>query len=238
MWPGQTGCDAMTAVLSMETHALDFEYMCWVCVRVVCVFVCVGVPSLFICPQKGDRELWWCALQKVSTRTTNKWPQTVSLSLADFFLDFFLLLCNLIQEWKAFFFFSFTAPWHPESFSFCSLGEAANALDETLKSLSFHLILWQVNLISLPSCLKCIFGKKCVLKIKAVLMQSKNMDFLGFFCPVDGLNMWERQSCWRGFGVCSSQGKALGLSLPEKGVFDWRELDMLKLNKPISQAKS
>lgn len=78
----------------------------------------------------------------------------------------------------------------------------------------------------------CSKNQGCTYAVK------KTWIFLFFFCPVDGLNMWERQSSWKGFGVCSSQGKALGLSLLEKGVFDWRELDMLKLNKPISQAKS
>lgn len=31
---------------------------------------------------------------------------------------------------------------------------------------------------------------------------------------------------------------SVGIGSSGKGVFDWRELDMLKLNKPIRQAKS
>lgn len=96
-----------------------------------------------IWPQKGDRdlELWWHALLKQSSLTTNKRSQTVSLPPDDFFLAFFLflffffavkfhrgmkssfLLCDILKAG-----FSF--------FSFCSLGETANALDETQKSLS------------------------------------------------------------------------------------------------------
>lgn len=165
MWPGQTVCDAMTALRSMEMHALVFE-----CVR-VCVY------SLFICPQRGDRELW-CMLYK------NYWLQpqisahrlsaTLSQWLFPWWFFFLFAVVQFNTGMKSLFFFSFTALWHPESFSFCSLGEAANALDETLTSFSFHLIVWRVNLISLPSCVRCIFGgKKSSLKIKAVLMKLK-----------------------------------------------------------------
>lgn len=38
------------------------------------------------------------------------------------------------------------------------------------------------------------------------------------------------------FMCCSKGSVEIGSSV--KGVFDWRELDMLKLNKPIRQAKS
>lgn len=171
MWPGQTGCDAMTALLSMEMHALFFECVkvceC-MCVR-ACARLCVCVLIIHV-SSEGWQGALVRALQKLLTPTTNKCPQTVSPSLSmTFSLIFFLLAVVRFNTGVKSLFFFFTALWHPESFSFCSLGEAANALDERLKSLSFHLIVWRVNLISLPSCVKCTWEKKC-LKIKAVLM--------------------------------------------------------------------
>lgn len=174
MWPGQTGCDAVTAVLSMETRALVFECMCLVCVYVLRLLVC---PHYSFALRRVTGSSGGVLYKKYRLGPQiNAHKLSASPSLTFSLIFFFFLLCNLIQEWKAFF-FAFTAPWHPESFSFCSLGEAANALDETLKSLSFHLILWQVNLISLPSCLKYIFGKKMCSKNQGCTYAVKKHGF-------------------------------------------------------------
>lgn len=42
---------------------------------------------------------------------------------------------------------------------------------------------------------------------------------------------------WQGF-LCTAAGGSSGTGSSGKGFSDWRELDMLKLNKPIRQPKS
>ncbi len=92
-----------------------------------------------IWPQKGDRdlELWWHALLKQSSLTTNKHSQTVSLPPDDFFLAFFSAV-KFHRGMKSFFLLRDILK---AGFSFCSLGETANALDETQKSLPLSLYL-------------------------------------------------------------------------------------------------
>lgn len=76
--------------------------------------------------------------------------KTCALSLSDWLLlmtfplllFFFLPLVQFHRGMKSPF---FPVLWHPESFSLCSLGEAANALGDTQKSPTLHLIVWQVH---------------------------------------------------------------------------------------------
>ena len=96
-----------------------------------------------IWPQKGDRdlELWWHALLKQSSLTTNKRSQTVSLPPDDFFLAFFLSFFFTVKFHRGMKSFFLLCDILKAGFSFCSLGETANALDETQKSLPLSLYL-------------------------------------------------------------------------------------------------
>lgn len=98
-----------------------------------------------IWPQKGDRdlELQWHALLKQSSLTSNRRTQTVSLPPDDLFLAsffyylFFTFAVKFHRRMKSFFFL--LCDILKAGFSFCSLGETANALDETQKSLAHSL---------------------------------------------------------------------------------------------------
>lgn len=70
--------------------------------------------------------------------TTNKRSHTVSLPPDDFFLAFFSLMVKFHRGMKSFF---LLCDILKGGFSFCSLGETANALDETQKSLPLSLYL-------------------------------------------------------------------------------------------------
>ena len=96
-----------------------------------------------IWPQKGDRdlELWWHALLKQSSLTTNKRSQTVSLPPDDFFLAFFSSIFFTVKFHRGMKSFFLLCDIPKAGFSFCSLGETANALDETQKSLPLSLYL-------------------------------------------------------------------------------------------------
>lgn len=156
MRPGQTECDAMTALQSVWTCA----FLVPAC---VCVFrgrdrVCVCVEGNgaldCACVRKGgikEDSHFWFGLRRVtgtrsssgmlywkqSSLTTNKPSQTVSLPSDDFFLAFFLLFVVKFRRGIQGFFFFFDIL--KAGFSFCSLGETANALDEAQKSVSVSL---------------------------------------------------------------------------------------------------
>lgn len=59
-----------------------------------------------------------------------------------------------------------------------------------------------------------------------------------FFAAVDVLSLLGAtvERVWWVFMYC--HGGSSGITSSGKGVFDWRELDMLKLNKPIRRTKS
>lgn len=90
-------------------------------------------------------------------------PQTVSFPPDDFFLTFFLLALRFHRGMKSFF---VLCDMLKAGFSFCNLGETANALDINISaslSLSIADCLTSSFYLTFPSCVKCTFSQKRVL---------------------------------------------------------------------------
>lgn len=148
---------------------------------------------------------YWFTLRRVtgtrssrggsSTETIVSDPQISALGLSGCLLMTFSLLffpfflwCNFIQGWKGL----FSVLWHPESFSLCSLGEAANALDDTQKSLALHLIVWQVHFM-LQSHPESMYAEGEKNNNKCQIQGCAHVALIARLCPACQAGMLKRQ---------------------------------------------